>query len=174
MSAKKTSEVKEEKALNEGQEPERLVDYVAAAESGPSPVIEAPIETAEAPGQKSLLFMVRMYPEPLGTGKVEWRGQGNHGASSEGYAFRDWSKLIISLEKMLLPARLVDYVAAANSSPSPATEAPIETEEAPGQKSQLFMVRMYPEPLGTGKTEWRGQVNTWPAARDTPSATGRS
>jgi hypothetical protein len=151
MSAKGTSKVKEEKALEiEGQEQVRLVDYAA---------IDAPIETAEAPGQKSLLFMVRMYPEPLGTGVVEWRGQVNHVASGEKYPFRDWSRLIISLEEMLLPAKLVDYVSAAESSPSPGTDAPIETAEAPGQKSQLFTVRMTPGSAGGGKVEWQGQVN---------------
>ncbi len=152
MSAKERTEAQQNKALEiEGQEQVRLVDYVAAA--------EAPIETAEAPGQKSLIFMVRMYPEPLGTGKAEWRGQVNHVASGEKYAFRDWSRLTISLEKMLLPAKLVDYVAAAESSPSPVSDAPIETAEAPGQKSQLFTVRMTPESLGGGKVEWQGQVN---------------
>ena len=104
MSAKKTTEVKEEKALEfEGQEQVRLVDYVAEAESSPSPATDAAIETSEAPGQKSQLFMVRMWPEPLGTGKVEWRGQVNHVASGEGYPFRDWSRLIVCLEQMLQP-----------------------------------------------------------------------
>ena len=70
---------------------------------------DAPIETAEAPGQKSLLFMVRMYPEPLGTGKVEWQGQVNHVASGEGYAFRNWSNLIVSLERMLQPGFRTGY-----------------------------------------------------------------
>jgi hypothetical protein len=64
---------------------------------------EGPIRTKGQPGQPSQLFMVRMWPEPLGDGQVEWRGQVNHVASGEGYPFRDWARLVVCMQKMLQP-----------------------------------------------------------------------
>jgi hypothetical protein len=62
---------------------------------------ERPIRTGQASKRSSQLFTVRMWPEPLDGGEVEWRGKVDHVATGEGYAFRDWSRLIVCLEKML-------------------------------------------------------------------------
>lgn len=104
MSAKKGTEVQEEQAIDfESQERVRLTEYLSAADAGAVPATEGPILTKEVPGQKSQLFTVRMWPEPLGDGQTEWRGKVDHVASGEGYPFRDWARLIVCIEKMLQP-----------------------------------------------------------------------
>jgi hypothetical protein len=104
MSTKQMIVVQEEQAIDlQGQEPVQLTEYLVVPEPKPSPVAEASILTKEVPGQKSQLFTVRMWPEPLGTGQIEWRGKVDHVTSGEGYAFRDWDRLIVYLEKMLQP-----------------------------------------------------------------------
>ena len=62
---------------------------------------EPPIRTAGVSKSGSQLFTVRMWPEPVDDDQVEWRGKIDHVASGEGYAFRDWSRLIVCIEKML-------------------------------------------------------------------------
>jgi hypothetical protein len=62
---------------------------------------ERPIRTGDASKKGSQLFTVRMYPEPLDDGQVEWRGKVDHVASGEGYYFRDWARLASYVEKML-------------------------------------------------------------------------
>ena len=62
---------------------------------------EPPIRTGEMSKAGSQLFTVRMWPEPLDDGQVEWRGKVDHVASGEGYAFRDWARLATCIEKML-------------------------------------------------------------------------
>ncbi len=63
---------------------------------------EPPIRTGGATKSGSQLFTVRMWPEPMDDGQVEWRGKVDHVASGEGYAFRDWAWLTTCIEKMLL------------------------------------------------------------------------
>ena len=71
-----------------------------ASEQIPQPIfIQAPA-TSSADSQ---LFTVRMWPEAVGDDLVEWRGKVDHVASGEGYYFRDWSRLIVCLDKMLRP-----------------------------------------------------------------------
>ncbi len=50
---------------------------------------------------RTYLFMVRVWPEDLGDGKTEWRGQVKHVLSGEMRYFRDWSMLIMILQEML-------------------------------------------------------------------------
>ncbi len=47
------------------------------------------------------LFMLRMWCEELGEGRVEWRGKVQHVTSGEARYFRDWSTLIACLQEML-------------------------------------------------------------------------
>ena len=95
MSAEQMTVTKEE------QEIEFLIQELEIA---PLPVsLEEPIRTGAVHSDQSQLFMVRMWPEPLDDGQVEWRGRVDHVASGEGYPFRHWSRLITSLEKMLRP-----------------------------------------------------------------------
>jgi hypothetical protein len=68
----------------------------------PAATVE-PIRTRGVPGQQSQLFMVRMWPEPLDGGQVEWRGEVNHVATGERYPFRDWARLSVCMERMLQP-----------------------------------------------------------------------
>ena len=46
-------------------------------------------------------FMLRMWLEDLGEGRVEWRGKVQHVASGEVRYFRDWPALIACLQEML-------------------------------------------------------------------------
>jgi len=89
-------------AVKEAPEVERLrqepAELAAAAAA-----TEAPIRTGAVTSQQSQLFTVRMWPEPLDGGQVEWRGKVDHVASGEGYYFRSWPRLIVYLEKMLQP-----------------------------------------------------------------------
>ena len=47
----------------------------------------------DRPAQSSQLFMLRMWPEDLGGGQVEWRGRVQHVASGEARYFHDWATL---------------------------------------------------------------------------------
>ena len=47
------------------------------------------------------LFMLRMWREELGEGRVEWRGKVQHVTSGEVRYFRDWPTLIACLQEML-------------------------------------------------------------------------
>jgi len=55
----------------------------------------------EEPHPRSHLFMLRVWPEALGAGRVEWRGKVQHVSSGETRYFRDWSSLIAFLEEIL-------------------------------------------------------------------------
>ena len=46
-------------------------------------------------------FMLRMWCEDLGEGRVEWRGKVQHVTSGEVRYFRDWPALIACLREML-------------------------------------------------------------------------
>jgi len=50
----------------------------------------------------SYLFAVRLWPEDLADGQVEWRGHVLHVLSGEGRYFRDWP-MLIALLRALLP-----------------------------------------------------------------------
>ena len=47
----------------------------------------------EGHAQRSCLFTVRLWSEPLGGGRAEWRGQVRCIASGETRYFRDWATL---------------------------------------------------------------------------------
>ena len=49
----------------------------------------------------SHLFTVRLWPEALGDGQVEWRGKVEYIVSGERRYFRDWSTLINFLQTVL-------------------------------------------------------------------------
>jgi hypothetical protein len=44
--------------------------------------------------RRSQLFSVRLWPEALSDGRVEWRGEVKHVLSSETRYFREWQALI--------------------------------------------------------------------------------
>ncbi|HSD82710.1 MAG TPA: hypothetical protein VLG46_02570 [Anaerolineae bacterium] len=46
------------------------------------------------------LFMLRMWREELGEGRIEWRGKVQHVTSGEVRYFRDWPALIACLQEM--------------------------------------------------------------------------
>ena len=104
MPEKQTGGVKEEQVFHlEDREERPLTEHLPATDAKAALAPEGPILTREVPGQKSQLFAVRMWPEPLGDGRSEWRGKVEHVTSGEGYAFRDWDRLIACLETMLQP-----------------------------------------------------------------------
>jgi chemotaxis methyl-accepting protein methylase len=49
----------------------------------------------------SQLFSVRLWPEDLGDGRAEWRGQVRHLASGETRYFREWPALVAFLQDVL-------------------------------------------------------------------------
>ena len=49
-----------------------------------------PVEPLSAP---SHLFTVRLWPNDLGEGQVEWRGKVQHVLSGEAHYFREWQEL---------------------------------------------------------------------------------
>ncbi|RMD63724.1 hypothetical protein D6833_05335 [Candidatus Parcubacteria bacterium] len=55
------------------------------------------------PYHPSLLFTVRLWPEEVDAGQVEWRGEIRHVLSGDARYFRDWPTLIEHLVA-LLPA----------------------------------------------------------------------
>jgi hypothetical protein len=50
---------------------------------------------------QSELFTVRMWPEDLGEGRVEWRGKVQHAISGETRYFREWSALLEFFDEVL-------------------------------------------------------------------------
>lgn len=51
----------------------------------------------------SQLFTVRLWPEELGDGLVEWRGRVQHVTSGQWRYFREWPALVAFLEEVLPP-----------------------------------------------------------------------
>jgi hypothetical protein len=51
-------------------------------------------------GHRTHLFTLRIWPEPLGDGRVEWRGKVQHVLSGEAHYFRDWPGLIDLMQQM--------------------------------------------------------------------------
>ncbi len=57
---------------------------------------------------RSHLFTVRLWLEPLGNGRTEWRGKVQHVPSGEAQYFREWSSLAAFLERVLSKSGLVE------------------------------------------------------------------
>jgi hypothetical protein len=55
--------------------------------------------------RQSELFTVRLWPEELGAGQIEWRGKVQHALSGRTGYFREWSALIAFLTQVLAPER---------------------------------------------------------------------
>ena len=60
-----------------------------------------PGEGEGAPGHGSQLFMLRLWPEDLDEGQVEWRGQIQHVLSGRSGYFRDWPTMVDLVQEML-------------------------------------------------------------------------
>ena len=56
---------------------------------------------SDRPEQRSHLFMVRLWPEDLGSGQTDWRGKVQHVMSGEARYFRDWPTLEAFVEGVL-------------------------------------------------------------------------
>jgi hypothetical protein len=70
-----------------------------AAASSPS---GRPGEGEGAPDSGSQLFVLRLWPEDLDEGQVEWRGQVQHALSGRSGYFRDWPTMVDLLQEILL------------------------------------------------------------------------
>ena len=57
---------------------------------------------------RSHLFTVRLWLEPLGEGKSEWRGKVQHVPSGEAQYVRDWATLKVFLERKLSESGVVE------------------------------------------------------------------
>jgi hypothetical protein len=55
----------------------------------------------ERPPHPSELFTVRLWPEELGEGEIEWRGRVQHALSGRSGYFRDWSGLLAFFSEFL-------------------------------------------------------------------------
>jgi hypothetical protein len=55
----------------------------------------------EARHRRSHLFTVRLWPEALGDGRAEWRGEVRYVSSGETRYFRDWPTLVALFLEML-------------------------------------------------------------------------
>ena len=58
-------------------------------------------DDADRPAARSHLFMLRLWPEDLGSGQPDWRGKVQHVNSGEARYFRDWPTLEAFLEELL-------------------------------------------------------------------------
>ena len=56
---------------------------------------------AGRPAHSSHLFMLRLWPEDLGDGQIDWRGSVQHVNSGETRYFRDWPALEAFVEGLL-------------------------------------------------------------------------
>jgi len=56
-----------------------------------------------ASSHRSQLFTVRLWPEELGDGEVEWRGKVQHVTSGQWRYFREWPALVAFLQEVLPP-----------------------------------------------------------------------
>ncbi len=72
-------------------------------------------------------FLLRLWPEDMGNGEVEWRGKAQDLATGDSSYFRDWPGLVAAVQKMLEnPAKQVaspEVPESGDSVPSP-TEPP--------------------------------------------------
>ncbi len=59
--------------------------------------------TQDQTHQRTHLITLRMWPEALGDGQIEWRGKVQHVLSGQTRYFRDWDTLIAYLQDMLPP-----------------------------------------------------------------------
>jgi hypothetical protein len=57
-----------------------------------------PIQSSDPQVQ---IFSLRLWPEELGDGQCEWRGQARHVSSGETRYFREWPVLIAFLQDVL-------------------------------------------------------------------------
>ena len=58
-------------------------------------------DDADRPAARSHLFMLRLWPEDLGSGQTDWRGKVQHVNSGEARYFRDWPTLEAFLDELL-------------------------------------------------------------------------
>lgn len=56
---------------------------------------------AARPAHSSHLFMLRMWPEDLGSGRTDWRGSVQHVNSGEARYFRDWATMEAFVEGLI-------------------------------------------------------------------------
>jgi len=52
---------------------------------------------------RSYLFTVRIWPEEMGEGRVEWRGKVHRVTSGETLYFHDWGTMLAFLQETLEP-----------------------------------------------------------------------
>ncbi len=60
-----------------------------------------PLDKGQPP-HRSHLFTLRLWPEELGDGRLEWRGKVEHVLSGQARYFRAWPALVESLAAMLV------------------------------------------------------------------------
>jgi hypothetical protein len=56
---------------------------------------------ADRQAHRSHLFMLRLWPEDLGSGQIDWRGSIQHVNSGEARYFRDWPTLEAFVQGLL-------------------------------------------------------------------------
>jgi len=56
---------------------------------------------SESGHRPSQLFTLRLWPEELGNGQVEWRGSVQHVPSGQQRYFREWPALVAAVQEIL-------------------------------------------------------------------------
>ncbi len=79
---------------------------------------------AQQPAGISHLFTLRLWPEDLGAGQVDWRGKVQHVNSGETRYFRDWPTLEAFVEGLLRGSELAEPAAAAGEENGSTSRAP--------------------------------------------------
>lgn len=74
-------------------------------------------EANDSLSPRSHLFTVRLWPEELDDGQVEWRGQVQHVLSEESRYFREWAGLVEFISATLSSATGKDVSTGRTSSP---------------------------------------------------------
>ncbi len=79
------------------------------------------------PSRDPRQFLVRLWPEDLGNGEIEWRGKVQDIPTGESSYFRGWPGLVAAIQKALEPP-------AENEAHAPARE-PGQSQAEPGTGS---------------------------------------
>ncbi len=70
--------------------------------------------------RQSELFIVRLWPEALGDGQIEWRGRVQHALSNRASYFREWPALL---------AYFTDFLAAEQAEINPTGETKVADKQ---------------------------------------------
>ncbi len=71
-------------------------------------------------------FLLRLWPEDLGNGEIEWRGKAQDIATGYSSYFRDWPGLVAAIQKALAQERVPGPTQAANKQSGESEQPTVE------------------------------------------------